>query len=106
MPAVARGNGTDSVSSATGSGRGCRSPLTTATNACSGNVFVNSIGVVREGDAVTPHAKSGCSPESPGLSTFSANVFINNKHCGRLGDNYAGDGSNIISSGSPSVFAN
>lgn len=106
MPEVARGNGTDSVSSETGSGYKCRSPSTTSTDVCSSNVFANSIGIVREGDSVTSHTQSGCSDEAPGLSSFSPNVFINNKHCGRKGDNYSGDGSNIITTGSPNVFAN
>lgn len=106
MPAIARGNGTDSVASDTGSGYLCGSPSTTATDACSGDVYANAIGVVRIGDAVAVHTMSGCGPESPGLSTSSPNVFVNGKGCGRLGDNYAGDGANIITSGSGNVFVN
>lgn len=106
MPEVARGNATDSVASATGSGYLCGSPSDTSTDVCSGNVFANSIGVVREDDTVTSHTQSGCSNEAPGLSTYSPNVFANGKHLGRKGDNYAGDGSNIITSGSTNVFAN
>lgn len=106
MPAAARGNGTESVASATGSGYLCASPSTTATAACSSDVFVNNIGSVRQGDAVASHPMTGCGSEAPGLSTYSPNVFVNGLGMGRLGDNYAGDGSNIITSGSSNVFAN
>ena len=106
MPAAARGSGKDSVESATGSGYNCESSLTTSTNICSPNVFVNNFGSVRQGDAVASHPMTGCGPESPGLSTYSPNVFVNGLGMGRLGDNYAGDGSNIIKSGSSNVFTN
>lgn len=106
MPKVARGNHVDSVASATGSSTNCAAALTTSTNECSPNVFSLGTGVVREGDKVTEHNKTGCTPESPGLSSYSPNVFANGKHLGRLGDNYAGDGSNTITSGSSTVFAN
>lgn len=106
MPAIARGDGTDSVASDTGSGYQCKSPSTTATSACSGDVYANGIGVVRIGDPVAVHTMSGCSPEHPGLSTSSPNVYVNGKGCGRLGDNYAGDGANTITSGSSNVFVN
>ena len=105
MPAVARGNHVDSVLSATGSAPGCPAPLVTSTNECSSNVFVNGTGVVRNGDKVTVHNKSGCTPESPGLGTCSSTVFANGKNLGRKGDNYPGDGTNIITSGSDNVFA-
>lgn len=106
MPKVARGNGVDSVISATGSGPLCPSPMTTSTNKCSNNVFINNTGVVRNGDAVTSHSMSGCGSESPVLGTYSPNIFANGKNIGRLGDNYPGDGSNVITSGSSNVFAN
>jgi len=106
MPGATRGNSVDSVLSATGSGTNCASPLVTSTDACSSNVFVNNTGVVRIGDSVTSHTKSGCGNEAPGLSSSSTNVFINSKGTGRLGDNYAGDGSNIITSSSSNVFVN
>lgn len=102
---VARGNGVDSVASATGSGSNCASPTTTATAACSGDVRVNGTGVVREGDAVASHSQTGCVPEAPTLSSFSGTVRVNGKGIGRKGDNYAGDGSNIITSGSGDVNA-
>ncbi len=106
MPNIARGNSVDSVNSATGSGPRCPSPTTTSTDECSSNVFINKTGVVRKGDAVSSHTMSGCGSESPGLGTYSPNVFANGKNVGRLGDDYPGDGSNIITSGSSNVFAN
>ena len=103
MPNAARGNGVDSVSSPDGAGYLCASPMTTATNECSGNVFVNSIGSVRIGDKVAAHPKAGCGPDLSGLSTSSPNVFVNGKGMGRLGDVY---GDNTITSGSPNVIVN
>lgn len=102
MPAVARGDGTDSVASASGSGYLCLSPLTTATDVCSGNVFANSIGVVRKSDPVAVHPTGGCGPENPGLSSYSGSVFANGLNIGRQGDVYS---ANTITSGSPNVFA-
>jgi uncharacterized Zn-binding protein involved in type VI secretion len=103
MPPVARGNGIDSVFSKTGSGRDCASPLTTATDACSGDVFVNRDGVVREGDAVEAHPAAGCGNDGSVLTSFSGTVFANGKAVGRIGDEYTGD--NTITSGSSDVFA-
>jgi uncharacterized Zn-binding protein involved in type VI secretion len=103
MPPVARGNGADSVFSKTGTGRNCVSPLTTATAACSGDVFVNNIGVVRAGDAVAAHPTSGCGNDGSVLTSFSGTVFANGNAVGRIGDEYTGD--NTITSGSSTVFA-
>ena len=106
MPAAARGSEKDTVDSDTGSGDNCASPSKTKTNVCSSNVFVNNIGSVRQGDAVASHPMTGCGSESPGLSTYSPNVFVNGLGMGRLGDDYVGDSSNIITSGSSNVFVN
>ena len=109
MPAVARGDGTDSVRSAHGAGKGCPDPIDTTTDQCSPNVFINGIGVVRKTDTVASHTALGCGSEAPGLTTHSPNVFANGLQFGRLGDDYktGGDGgSNIITSGSPDVYAN
>lgn len=103
MPPVARGSGTDSVFSKTGSGRNCSRPLNTNTGACSGNVKINNIGVVRQGDAVGSHPAAGCGPDTSGLTTFSSTVYANNLKIGRIGDEYTSD--NTITSGSPNVFA-
>lgn len=71
----------------TGSGHGCHFPPTPATGA-SGDVFVNGIGAVRQGDAYAPHACGVCPAPSHGrsLSGGSGTVFINGKPAGRVGD--------------------
>jgi uncharacterized Zn-binding protein involved in type VI secretion len=102
MPEVARGDGVDAVQSLTGSGTNCLNPLITATDECSSDVFVNNIGVVREGDRVAPHPAAGCGPDESVLTTFSTTVFINNKGAGRKGDQYTSD--NIIIEGSLNTF--
>jgi uncharacterized Zn-binding protein involved in type VI secretion len=102
MPAAARGNGTDSVFSKTGSGPNCPSPVNTATDQCSSDVFIEGDGVVREGDQVAAHPAAGCGPDNSVLTSFSATVFINGKGAGRIGDEYTGD--NTITSGSGTVF--
>lgn len=100
MPAVARKSGTDTVSINHPTCQGA-----TATDAGSSNVFVNNIGVVREGDTVESHTHSppACPSHAPGLVSFSGTVYANNKHLGRLGDTYGCGAS--ISSGSSNVFA-
>jgi uncharacterized Zn-binding protein involved in type VI secretion len=103
MPPVARGNGVDSVFSKTGSGFRCRSSLTTSTDACSSDVFVNNTGVVRQDDQVAAHPRAGCRTDGSVLTSFSSTVFANGKAVGRIGDQYTGD--NTITSGSSSVFA-
>lgn len=102
MPAAARGNGTDSVFSKTGTAKRCRAPVTTSTAVCSGNVFANGVGIVRIGDIVAMHLKGGCSPDTSTLSSGSGTVFINGVGAGRIGDQYSSD--NTIISGSPTVF--
>lgn len=102
MPPAARGNGTDSVFSKTGAGRNCVSPLTTATAACSGDVLVNGIGIVRQGDAIAAHPAAGCGNDGSVLTSFSGTVFANTKAVGRIGDQYTGD--NTITSGSSNIF--
>ena len=102
MPAAARGNGADSVFSITGTGKKCAFPITTSTDECSGNVFINGIGAVRQGDKVHIHPAKGCGPDESTLSTYSSTVFINGKGAGRIGDQYTSD--NFIISGSPTVY--
>ncbi len=102
MPPAARGSGGDEVFSKTGSGRRCRSSLTTATNACSSDVFFNEKGAVRIGDVVAPHKIGGCDDDVSALTSSSATVFVNGKGVGRIGDEYTGD--NTISSGSSNIF--
>jgi uncharacterized Zn-binding protein involved in type VI secretion len=103
MPPVARGNGTDSVFSKTGTAKKCPAPIGTATNACSGDVFVNNIGAVRIGDSVAPHPAAGCGNDGSAVTAASGTVFVNNKGLARIGDEYTGD--NTITSGSSDVFA-
>ncbi len=104
MPGVARGNGDDSVAVPHGSGVNCAFPMTSATDVCSSNVFINGTGVVRKNDAMAIHPAPGCAPHAPGLSTHSPNVFANTREIGDLGDEYGCGG--VISSASIDVFAN
>lgn len=103
MPPVARGNGSDSVFSKTGTGKNCPAPVGTATNACSGDVLINNIGAVRQGDVVKPHPAAGCGNDGSAITGCSSTVFVNGKGLARIGDEYTGD--NTITSGSSNVFA-
>ena len=79
-------------------------PIVVGTLAGSGNVFANSIGVVRAGDPVQPHTiPCDCALHAPGLASFSGTVFANGKNIGRQGDIY-GCGA-VILAGSGNVFA-
>lgn len=102
MPEAARGDGVDTVDSLTGSGFNCAFPLVTATDICSGDVFVNGIGAVRKDDRIKAHPKVGCSTDTSVVTTFSSSVFVNSKNAARKGDQYTSD--NTISSGSSDVF--
>jgi uncharacterized Zn-binding protein involved in type VI secretion len=102
MPEAARGDGIDVVESLTGTGFLCGSPLTTATDECSPDVFANGTGIVREDDKVAPHPAAGCGPDESVLTTFSSTVYINGKRAGRKGDEYTPD--NTITTGSPDIF--
>lgn len=104
MPAVARKDSTDTVDSPDGAGVCCVDSSIQSTDKGSGNVFVNSIGVVRKDDAMITHDYPGpcCNPHAPLLSTYSGTVFANSKNIGRLGDEYD---AHVISSGSSNVFA-
>lgn len=103
MPGIARGNGVDTVHSETGTGRNCSSPVDTTTGECSSDVFVNGTGVVRQGDKVFPHNKSGCSTDESVITDGSSTVFVNGKAVARLGDHYTSD--NTITSASGDVIA-
>lgn len=104
MPSVARMSSTDTVDSPDGSGICCASSSVQSTDAGSGNVFANGIGVVRLGDTMIPHPFPGpcCVIHAPALSSSSGSVFVNGKGIGRLGDDYSG---HVISSGSGNVIA-
>lgn len=103
MPAVARMSGTDKVFSPHGTGKKCAFPTTQATEAGSSRVFAMGVGVVRAGDAMKTHPKSGCDPHAPFLDSGSSRVFSEGLGIGRIGDNYGGE--HPIISGSPRVFA-
>ena len=95
MPAVSRIG--DSVTT----NHGCDASTTMAEG--SGNVFANSIGVVRQGDNDTDHAYGGrnCSARHQvPLSAGAPTVFVNGRALGRVGD-----GGETLASGSPNVFA-
>lgn len=121
MPAVALKGGSSSISCTDGAkGSPCgknvwhwNTPTTQTSDAGSGNVFVENIGVVRDGDTMSSHPDGNpCvrSPvnHAPALSTFSSTVFVNNKAIGRVGDKYDSDGhyDHTISTGAGTVFAN
>ncbi len=101
MPAIATGDGSCSVFSPDGREKDCKFPMITSTDICSTKVFVGNYGVVRKGDRIAPHSKSGCVPDTSVLSSFSSKVFVEGEPVGRIGDNY---GDNKIISGSSKVF--
>lgn len=109
MSEIARKDGKDTVSSPDGGGISdpnkpeCKIPSTQATDKGSSTVFINGIGVVRDGDAMKQHNGPDCSTHAPTLSSFSSTVFANSKGVGRKGDKYGDD--HEISSGSNNVFA-
>jgi uncharacterized Zn-binding protein involved in type VI secretion len=79
----------------------CVGPTIDASN----NVFINSLGAVREGDAGI-HAVC-CGPNTYKAAEGSGNVFVNGKPLVRMGDkteHCGGQGSFIT--GSPTVFCN
>ena len=101
MAAISRTG--DKVISPDGTGKNCGAPMQTACG--TGNakmVRANGILIVHDGLPVAPHPKGGCSLDTSVLTTFSATVRVNGKGVGRIGDKY---GNNLITQGSPSVFA-
>lgn len=113
MPAVARKSGVDTVAAPDGapgtpcdSGFKCDSPTTQYTDTGSSTVFVGGIGVVREGDTMTPHTTipCGCPVHVPPMVSCSAFISVEGKRLARLGDLYILDGvSHPISSGLDTV---
>ena len=73
------------------------------------NVFVNGIGVSRQGDSNTPHLKPPFPPPIPcpthaaGIAVGSTKVFANGKGVGRIGDSISG--CTAVATGSGNVFA-
>ena len=75
----------------------------------SSNVFVNGIGISRQGDSNTTHKLPPFPPPKPcpvhaaGIAVGSLTVRINGLGCGRVGDSIAG--CTVVASGSTNVFA-
>ncbi len=84
-----------------GSGHGCFPP--TPAVGASGDVFINSIGALRKGDALAPHGCSDCPPHGRSVSGGSPTVFVNGRALARVGDGIDCGGS--MAAGSADVFA-
>ena len=71
----------------------------------SSNVFVNGIGVSRQGDVNTTHLLPGapCPSHAKDITTGSTTVKVNSKGCGRVGDGITACTS--VAAGSSNVFA-
>ena len=69
------------------------------------NVFVNGIGISREGDLNSAHQLPGvpCPSHAAPIATGSSTVFVNGLGCGRVGDSISGCTS--VAEGSPNVVA-
>ena len=71
------------------------------------NVFVNGIGVSRQGDVNSTHLLPPNIPPCPahaaGIASGSSTVKVNGKGCGRVGDGISGCTS--VAAGSSNVFA-
>ena len=96
MPAVCRGDLVDEdMTHCTKPRRLERSP----------DVFVNSIGISRQGDNNNSHLLPGvpCPAHAAPITTGSTTVFANGKGVGRIGDSITGCTS--VAEGSPNVFA-
>tara|TARA_B100000809_G_C15009168_1_gene484295 strand:+ start:85 stop:393 length:309 start_codon:yes stop_codon:yes gene_type:complete len=100
MPAVARGNSVDSVTT----NHGCTG--STTTSGLSDDVIINGTGVHRQTDATVPHPyppNPPCAPHAPVIATGSTSVFANGLGVARVGDNYTS--SDEVATGSVDVFA-
>lgn len=113
MPQVARKDMVDVVHSPDGGGISdhdkpeCKIESDQATAEGSATVFVNGIGVVRQGDKMKKHRGPDCEDHEPVLTTYSPNVYADGKLIGRLGDHYDSENpDHVIITGSPNVFAN
>lgn len=96
MPAVCRGDLVDKDLAH------CSTP---SRDECSGDVFVNNIGVSRQGDNNDSHLLPGapCPSHTAPITTGSTTVFANGKGVGRIGD--AITGCTAVATGSADVFA-
>jgi uncharacterized Zn-binding protein involved in type VI secretion len=102
MPAISRLG--DSVLSPDGTGYKCRMPMKTSVGeGNSDSVYANGVLITVQGNKVAPHPKPGCTViDTSGLDSGSGQVFIGGKGVGRIGDSM---GDNVITQGSPTVFA-
>jgi uncharacterized Zn-binding protein involved in type VI secretion len=102
MPAISRQG--DTVLSPDGTGYKCYFPMETSVGEVNSNsVYANGILVVVQGNKVAPHPKpSLCLTDESTLSSYSSRVYVGGLGVGRIGDQY---GNNLITQGSPSVFA-
>ena len=71
----------------------------------SSNVFANGIAVSRQGDVNTTHLLPGvpCPAHAAAIASGSSTVKVNDKGCGRIGDDISGCTS--VAAGSSNVFA-
>ncbi|WP_299692235.1 PAAR domain-containing protein [uncultured Tateyamaria sp.] len=83
------------------SGHGCFPPTPAIVG--SGNVFIESIPALRQGDAVAPHGCSNCPPHGRSVSGGSPTVFVNGKSLARIGDGIGCGGS--VAAGAATTFA-
>ena len=71
----------------------------------SGDVFVNGIGISRQGDNNTQHLLPPnippCAGHSAPIASGSSTVFVNGRGCGRVGDATC----TSVAAGSPNVVA-
>lgn len=122
MPAVALKGGNSLVVCTDGAkGSQCASDpprwnwnvgITSASDGGSSTVFVNNIGVVREGDAMQSHPwGEPCTPSpinhTPVMNTFigSPNVYVEGKLVARVGDKYNSESfDHTVATGSSTVF--
>jgi len=83
-------------------GHGCYPSRTNVS--ASANVFINSRGAHRVGDAWDSHGCAVCPPHGASQANGSPNVFVNGKPLARIGDSVDCGSSN--QTGSQDVIAN
>ena len=93
MALVARGDGVDVVTAVHGApspSGGCGEPLTTSTDICSTDVFVDGVGAVHNNCAMTshPYPAPSCPDHAPLMDSGSGTVFVNGQGIARSGDSF------------------
>ncbi|MGH1367772.1 MAG: PAAR domain-containing protein [Maritimibacter sp.] len=84
-----------------GSGHGCFPP--TPATAGSGDVLIDGIPALRQGDAHAAHGCNNCPPHGRAVSGGSPTVIVNGRPLARKGDGIACGGA--VDAGSGTVFA-